>query len=122
MTPVLLFDCVGLQSCQHRVKRGLPLSWHGKLGQYDVVPSSAVDSFCFLLFPWQSMVLTLKLSHLLSERDKLITLLVASFVFEYHMRAPSERRTIVAFSVISSTWKHIVQSIHCWCMALPSQF
>ena len=68
------------------------------------------------------MVRTLKLSDLLSERDKLMTLLVASFMLEYHMRAPSERRTIVAFSVISSTYEHIVHSMYLLCMVLPQLY
>ncbi len=47
--------------------------------------------------------LTLKLSLLLSERDTLMRLLEANLVLEYHMRPPSERQTIVALNVISST-------------------
>lgn len=79
----------------------------------------ALSAF-FTLFPLQSVVLTLKLSDLLSERDKLIMLLVANLVLEYHMRPPSERRTIVAFRVISSTWEHNLHDVMSCKAALPS--
>ena len=46
---------------------------------------------------------TLKLSLFASDRETLIRLLAANLVLEYHIRPPSERRTIVAFNVISST-------------------
>ena len=46
---------------------------------------------------------TLKLSLFASERETLIRLLAANLVLEYHIRPPSERRTIVAFNAISST-------------------
>ena len=46
---------------------------------------------------------TFTASLLLSDRLMLITLLAASLVLEYHMRPPSERFTMVAFNVISST-------------------
>lgn len=109
MILMLLFDCVGQESC--RVNRGVPTGWLTKLKQYDQQCHKIhTRTFCLgvfvllvLMFSLHSSVLTLKLSHLLSERDRLMTLLVASLVLEYHMRPPSERRTIVAFSVISST-------------------
>ena len=47
--------------------------------------------------------ITLKLSLFASERETLIRLLAANLVLEYHIRPPSERRTMVAFNVISST-------------------
>lgn len=94
-----VFDCVGrtVEAKQPRSTNEIHIC--ASLMQC----SLCVQSQTMLSVQFMLVTLTLKVSLLPSERDTLMRFPEANLVFEYHMRPPSERRTIVAFSVISST-------------------